>query len=610
MRRLIETLSVPLAGLALCSLVAGPAAGAVATPSERAQELVEALRAEWEAPVVSAAVAVDGEVVFTGATGQAGAAGAPADPRTRFRIASVSKAITGVLLLRLAEAGVVDLDAPVDRYLPDLPEAVREVTARHLLTHTSGVRHYAHGETSHRTEHYDSPLAAITPVLAEGLLFEPGTEYRYTTYGYTLLQAVVEAATGRGFEDALSAFVFEPAGMSRSGLDRAGRESARARGFQRAGTAVQEVPADDVSFKYAGGGMVSTPTDLVRLCTALDAGRLLGRETRSELHEAPFPELDDEQSYGFAVERELTSGLLRLWHPGRGNGFEAYLLCYPEVKVAAAVATNQDWTDPWDQVGRAAETLARLYLPGIYLYRTPPQTLVLRLEELAVTGEVSRLAPAYAAYREEIDGAWGAGLEVHRLAERLTAKGRLAAAGELFAENARAYPESWHSQLALAQSRLRLGDLAGASRAVEAVRPLVPAPEVVAPLAERVAELAKPPAAAPAGRYSLLLEGTGLAEVVPMELRVFEEEAALGGFARSPLVGDLRVLATLAGGNRVWVALSSPHGLVELDLIRGAEGIAGHWQVGFESGPLRGSGPLAAGAAGEEPEGAAAEPVG
>lgn len=582
-----------------------------ATPSvaERSEALVETLRDEWGAPAVSAAVALDGEVVFAGIVGRADGDGTPADPRTRFRIASVSKAITGVLMLRLAEEGLVDLDAPVHRYLEELPEAVREITPRQLLAHTSGIRHYQRGETSHKTEHFESPLAALETVLAEALRFEPGTAHGYTTYGYTLLQAVTEAVTGLGFEEALRTFVFEPAGMDRTSLDRAGEEASRATGFQRVGTEVKPVPPDDVSFKYAGGGMASTPSDLVRLCAAMDRGELLEPASRESLLTPAYPGLDDSQSLGFAVERELTTGLLRLWHPGRGNGFEAYLVCYPEERVAAAVATNQDWSDPWNEVGRAAETLALLHLPAVYLYTTPPQVLVKRLEALVEEGRLEAAASAYRDYREEVEGIWGAGLEVHRLAERLSSQGNLEAATVLFAENAEAFPESWHTQLALADSRLRTGDLEGAARALEAARPLIPGPEVVEPLAGRIADLREPPVAPPAGEYALVLEETGLVAHLPVTLQVFEEDdGRLRGEARSPVLGELSVIRSLAGGPRLWVALASPHGLVELDLVRTEEGIDGRWQVGYESGSLYGTGPTVP--AGEEDESHSAKPVG
>lgn len=572
------------------SLHAAPASSP-ASLSERSQAFLEALRSAWEAPAVSAAVAVDGELVFAGAVGQAAAGGPAAAAATRFRIASVSKPITGVLMLRLADEGLLDLDAPVEGYLPHLPETAHGITTRQLLAHASGIRHYERGETAHRTEHYDSPLAALGPVLAEPLLFEPGTEHRYTTYGYTLIQAVAEAVTGTDFEAALDAYVLGPAGMEHTSLDRSGEEASRATGFQRGASGIEPVAPDDVSFKYAGGGMVSTPSDLVRLCAAMDRGAVLEPASREALLVPAFEHLDPEQSLGFAVRREITSGLLRLWHPGRGNGFEAYLLCYPEERVAAAVITNQDWTDPWDEVGRATETLARLHLPAIYLYRTPPQVLVAHLEDLVDGGELEEAASAYARYREEIGGMWGAGLQVHRLAERLTREGRLDAAAALFAANTEAFPESWHTQLALAESRFRIGDLDGAAQTLEAARPLVPGPDVVEPLEQRLADLREPPVARASGEYRLVLEETGLADRLSLDLRLTGEEGTLEGEARSPGFGELPVIRARAGGSRVWVALDTPHGLLELDLLRTGGAIEGRWQVGFESGPLGGTGP-------------------
>ena len=581
--------TVAVTAIALLGIQGGGAAGGgdVPTIPERAHSLVEELRREWKAPGVSAAVGIDGRVVFAGGAGEADAEGTPVGRETRFRIASASKPISAVLMLRLAESDLLDLDAPLAEYLAWVPDHAGAITTRQVLAHTSGIRHYEPGETSHRAEHFASAREVLAPLLSEPLEFGPGTGYRYTTYGYTVLQAVAEAVTGQSFEDALEAYVLEPAGMVHTGLDRSGAPLDRAIGFDRGG----EVPPDDVSFKYAGGGMVSTPTDLVRFCGALDDGRLLGSETRDSLLEPAFPDLDPEQSYGFAVEREIDTGLLRLWHPGRGNGFEAYLLCYPEERVAVAVLTNQDWTDPWKEVGRAAETLAKLFLPPIALYRTPPQVLVSQLEALTEAGRPEDAAHTYAAYRKEIEGRWDAGLEVHRLAERQTSKGNLRGAGALFEANAEAFPESWRTRLAQAEARLRLGNLAGAREAVVVAETLAPEQETITKLRARVDELAEPPRFSPGGEYTVALLETGLAEELLLELRVEGQERGLDGTAKMAEVGELPVLSIVAGGRRMFVVLSSRYGLLELDIVRGEAGILGQWHVAGDAGPLRGAGP-------------------
>jgi len=599
----------PSKTLAICLLlvlggVAAPVAAETPSAAERSRALLEALRTEWEAPAVSGAVAVDGEVVFAAATGKADAAGTPVDPDTRFRIASASKPITAVLVLRLVDQGLLDLDESVRRYVPELPEITERITVRQVLAHTSGIRHYEPDETSHRTEHFDSPLDALAPLLEQPLELEPGTGFLYTTYGYTVIQAVVEAVTGRGFEEALRTFVFEPAGMARSSLDRPGGEESRATGFDRGGP----VALDDVSFKYAGGGMVSTPTDLVRLCAAIDRGDLLKPVSRESLLHPAFPEANETQTLGFGVKREITTGLLRNWHPGRGNGFEAYLLCYPEERVAAAVVTNQSWTDPWNEVGRAAETLARLHLPAIYLYRTPPQVLVARLENLVEEGRVDEAVATYQTYRREAEEGWAAGLDVHRLAERLTREGSLKAAAALFAENAAAFPEIWQGQLALAESRARLGDVEGASKALETARRLAPEADSLRHLAERLAGIARPLVASPVGEYALVLSETGVVDALPVELVIAEGTAGLEGAVSSTVLSELRVVSVLAGGNRIWVVMSSSYGLVELDLVRAGAEIEGSWSLGPESGPLSGIGPP--GGVGEQTEGVAPESAG
>ncbi len=142
----------------------------------------------------------------------------PAKAATVYRIASTSKPITAVAAMQLAERGKLDLDAPIQKYAPSFPTKQFPITTRQLLAHLSGVRHYKPGEGEY-TYHYESLTDALSIFKDDPLKHEPGTQYTYTTFGYTLLGVVIEGASEMTFLDYLREHIFKPAGMQHTYID-------------------------------------------------------------------------------------------------------------------------------------------------------------------------------------------------------------------------------------------------------------------------------------------------------------------------------------------------------------------------------------------------------
>ena len=324
-------------------------------PAE-AQRLVEATRERWGAPAISVAVSVGDEVVLTLGLGLADVEnGKPAGPNTVYRIASVSKPITAVAVMQLAEGSKLELGSDVRSYVPELPEKRWPITVMDVVTHRSGIRHYAPGETSRKFEHFETVGEAVSLFAADPLRFQPGSRFGYTTYGYTLLQGVIEGASEQDFEAYLRASVFGPAGMENASLEVRGRPSpGRAVGYRRGDARVEPVPLDDVSFKYAGGGMLASAEDLVAFARALMRGDLLEEETLSRVMTPP--------GIAFGVRRDLKTGWLVARHSGRSYGFESHLAVYPESEIAVAVLTNQDFA-PIGELSDLAHGLVDLISP-------------------------------------------------------------------------------------------------------------------------------------------------------------------------------------------------------------------------------------------------------
>ena len=325
----------------------GRHAGAV----EEARRLARALLVAENLPSLSVAVAKDGEIVWAEAFGFADVdRRAPVTPLTRFRIGSVSKTLTAAAVALLYERGRVDLDAPVQTYVPDYPRKQWTITTRQLLGDVAGV-HRIRGDNNDNVPrgHCTNLDEALETFAGEPLLFEPGTNYRFSTYGWILLSAVIEGASGESFPTFMRREVFEPLGMDRTVLEADERDPDTA-SFYSPRTAmgtnlgVQDAPAVDYSCFAGAGGFLSTPSDLVRLGSAMLKPGLLKAETIA-LFETPL-RLASGASTGFALGWKVDSVNLAgtparvVRHRASLIGSASSLSIFPELGVVIAAASN------------------------------------------------------------------------------------------------------------------------------------------------------------------------------------------------------------------------------------------------------------------------------
>ncbi len=233
-------------------------------------------------PGLSFAVVVDGKLRWSGGIGTADLENdVPATEQTVYRLASVSKTITAVTAMSLFEDGKLDLDSPVQRYVPSFPEKPWPLTSRELLGHLGGVRHYQHDE-GNSTRHYASVTEGLAIFAADPLLFEPGTKFKYSSYGFNLLGAVLEGASGLAYPQVVHDRVLARAGMSETRPDDVEAIIPhRASGYVRKNGAYQNSGLADTSYKIPSGGWVSTAPDMARFAMALFDDRLLRSDTRA-----------------------------------------------------------------------------------------------------------------------------------------------------------------------------------------------------------------------------------------------------------------------------------------------------------------------------------------
>ena len=334
-------------GLLFATAVGAASGRAAEAPAiARATEIVEVAMARTLAPGAQVAVSRGGRIAWSRSFGCADLElDAPVGPETRFRIGSVSKPLTAAAIGLLVEEGKLDLDSPVQTYVPDFPKKAWPITTRLLAGHLAGVRHYERGEFEIR-DHYATVRAGLAIFEKDALLFEPGTKFSYSSYGWNLISAVLEGASGEPFLSFMQKRVFAPAGMTRTSADEvAPIVPGRSRFYTRDETTGAVINAGyvDNSYKWAGGGFLSTAGDLVAFANALLEGRLLRPETLRLLWTSMKTADGKETDYGigWTVDRD-SKGRRRVRHSGGAMGGTANLVIYPEERLVVALLVNSD----------------------------------------------------------------------------------------------------------------------------------------------------------------------------------------------------------------------------------------------------------------------------
>ncbi|HEX7181133.1 MAG TPA: serine hydrolase domain-containing protein [Thermoanaerobaculia bacterium] len=331
----------------LCA-VALAAQAAPAGREERARQWSEALRTKVGSPGLSAAVAVDGKVVWAEGFGLADVENqVPVRPEVRFRLGSVSKLLTAAAAVRLVEQGKLDLDAPVQRYVPSFPEKGPDkgqpVTARQLAGHLAGIRHYNVQDFARPPKAYARLSDGLEIFKDDPLVHPPGTGYLYSSYGYNLLGVAVEGASGKDFASAVDELVLQPLGLRGTVLDRPEAVLEwRARPYARdSGGNLKNAPAIDSSYKWPSAGYLSTAGDLVRFASAHLGDGFLKPETRGLLFTSQRTASGEETGVGIGWRiGKDSAGRRFLHHGGAIEGGRAFLLVYPDQRVAVALLTN------------------------------------------------------------------------------------------------------------------------------------------------------------------------------------------------------------------------------------------------------------------------------
>jgi CubicO group peptidase (beta-lactamase class C family) len=306
-------------------------------------------------PGLSCAVAADGKLIWARGLGYADLEQqVPVTSATKFRIGSVSKTLTAVGAALLWQEGRLDIDASVQRYVPSFPDKGYVVTVRELGGMLGGIRGYRDGDFGKLPDnqtHYAGTLAGLAIFENDPLVARPRTRFFYSSYGFNLIGAAIAGAGGQSYRTFMHDHVFVPLGMLHTVADDPSEIVAeRAHGYDATSARRwRNATYIDPSYKWPSGGMLSTPSDLVRFGSALlhpgflDA-RSLALLFTAQHAQTPAGDVGDEEPYAFGwqvptVDTGFGPEPIR-YHSGSIEGFHAMLVIYPDDGVVASCAVN------------------------------------------------------------------------------------------------------------------------------------------------------------------------------------------------------------------------------------------------------------------------------
>ena len=324
--------------------------------ADSANEAMVTLAADLQTVSISGALAIGDEQVWAGAVGLADVENEiPANVESKYRIGSVSKSLTTTALAKMVELELLDLDDEVQTYIPDYPRYATPMTVRQLASHMSGIRHYEMSlrefppHETYLDASFDDVIAATEVFRSDKLKFSPGQGFQYSTYGYTLLSAVMQQAAGKPYLELMDDLVFKPLQMTNTsaelpeGVDNLVEFYNSDDGEYGPGRDV------DLSIKWAGGGLVSTPSDLVRMGSALLNDELISPVTREQFFatQTMFDGSENPQAYALGWRHHETKNILGddqpvdvVHHGGTSVGGVAFLLLVPDHNLSIALVSN------------------------------------------------------------------------------------------------------------------------------------------------------------------------------------------------------------------------------------------------------------------------------
>lgn len=348
-------------------------------------DFVEALMTARQIPGMSLAVVQNQKLIKVKAYGQQDMArNVRTQPSSLFMIGSISKPLTATAVMLLVQSGDLDLDAPIDNYLPTasaqppnqapehLPDDWADITVRQLLSHTSGLSGRVY-ETN--MDDILTPEAFISVARQAPLNFQPGESWMYSNTGYSLAATIVENVSGMPFETFMETRIFEPLGMDNTDVIR-DSYPLRNLGYvsRRWGRGLRPIPTEaDVLRQNAqiyrgAGGISSTAIDLARWAIAMQNNQLLSPALNAEMEQSTVMNSGRVFDYGLGWDLEAVNGHRVVAHGGSSWGFSNSVSQFPDDELTIVMLTNRGG-EPGQEL---AWKIAEQYAPELRLDQNLP----------------------------------------------------------------------------------------------------------------------------------------------------------------------------------------------------------------------------------------------
>tara|TARA_R100001143_G_C3361089_1_gene135911 strand:+ start:8327 stop:9406 length:1080 start_codon:yes stop_codon:yes gene_type:complete len=313
-------------------------------------QALEALVSEEGNIGVSAGYSINGEIKWSNSEGYACLDDkVPFSVITLTRIASISKSMTAVAVMQLAEQNLINLDVPIQTYLPDFPNKMEgDITIRQLLAHTAGIPQYDGEKEIENSIYFPTLQDAMNVFIDRPLLFKPGTKHFYSTYGYVILGRIIEEVSGVSFEEYMQTNIWDVAEMHNTGVELINSEySNKSCLYYKARRRTRNASQNDLSNRVPGGGFYSTLEDVLKFGDALLQEKLIRQETFQQMLESQPVEYDgNKYGFGWYFYAPAPNENLVIGHSGTQTGSTSQLMIIPRSNTVVVVLSNTSRTYP------------------------------------------------------------------------------------------------------------------------------------------------------------------------------------------------------------------------------------------------------------------------
>jgi CubicO group peptidase (beta-lactamase class C family) len=353
----------------------------VAALADKVDDLVKAEMQRQRITGVSVAVVKEGKIIKAGGYGLANAElNIPATPESVYQIGSVSKQLIAAGILILVQDGKLSVDDKISKYLEGTPETWKDITVRHLLTHTSGIQREAPGFNPQRVQADADVIKTAYPL---PLRFAPGEKWEYSNTGYFTLAEIIRTVSGEPWPSFLNTRLFQPLDMKATRTTTASEIVAnRANGYVFRDGKLRN--ADIYLALRPSGAFLSSVLDLAKWDAALYADRPLTVTTREQMWTPGKLNSGASHTYGFGWEVDTIGGHKRVSHSGSLTGFRATISRYLDDKLTVIVLTNSGLADP-DTI---ALNVADAYISGLL-----PQRTISKVDPRVLDGYLGQYQP-------------------------------------------------------------------------------------------------------------------------------------------------------------------------------------------------------------------------